>query len=230
MKYWNGNFITSKTTANQGGFYNLHAQAIYQKALAWPRVLSVLEGGLAGKFFAGTWRSVIASGTIGTIPLTTQDNSPTNFPSGSNGIPSGYNAGVNVWNEIDFGNNIADSYGFIAIGYFKPNETGTHQFYTTSDDGSGVWIGANALEGATRNTANAVVNNGMGTGHASQTRSGTIDLTANVFYAIRIVFEEGGGGDNMKLEWQGPSSSRTDDLSNYFFYAVNNNTPTGDFE
>lgn len=229
MKYWNGNFITTKSTARGDGIYNLHAQAIYEKETTWPRVLSVAEGGLAGKIFAGSWRSTIAAGNIGTIPLTTQNNAPTGFPSGTKGIPSGYNSGVNVWDEINFGNNIADSYGFIAIGYFKPNETGSHQFWCQSDDGSGVWIGANALETGTRTANNAVVNNGMGTGHGTQERSGTITLTADVYYPIRVVYEEGGGGDNFRLSWQSPTGTKIQDLSNYFYYAVNNNVVTGDF-
>ena len=229
MKYWNGNFITTETTANQDGIYNLHAQAIYEKAATWPRVLSLAEGGLAGKIFQGAYRNHIASGTIGSIPLTTTDNSPSGFPSGSNGIPSGYDAGVNVWDEIDYGANISDGYGFIAIGYFQPNETGIHTFFTNSDDGSGVWIGANALETGTRTANNAVVNNGMGTGHGVIERSGTITLTSGVYYAIRIVHEETTGGDAMRFSWQGPSSAKTEDLSNYFFYAVNNGVVTGDF-
>ena len=229
MKYWNGNFITTKSIGNSDGIYNLYAQAVYEKAATWPRVLSLAEGGLAGKIFSGSFRNTIAAGNIGSIPLTSTDNSPSGFPSGSNGIPSGYDVGVNVWDEIDYGSNIANNYGFIAIGYFLPNETRTHTFFTNSDDGSGVWIGANALETGSRNTGNAIVNNGMGTGHGLVERSGQIALTSGVYYPIRIVHEEEGGGDAMRFSWQGPTSAKTEDLSNYFYYAVSSGNPTGDF-
>ena len=69
----------------------------------------------------------------------------------------------------------------------------------------------------------------MGTGHGVIERSGTITLTSGVYYAIRIVHEETTGGDAMRFSWQGPSSAKTEDLSNYFFYAVNNGVVTGDF-
>ena len=230
MIFWNGKFITAKTVHTGPGIYNLQSQAVYEKNGTWPRVLSLAEGGLAGKIFAGSWRSTIAAGNIGSIPLTTTDNSPSNFPSGNKGIPSGYDAGVNVWDEIDYSANLADNYGFIAIGYFKPPSTGDYTFFTNSDDGSGVWVGSSAFEGATRTAGNAVVNNGMGTGHGVQERSGTIALTANVYYAIRIVHEETSGGDAMRFSWQGPGNAKTEDLSNHYYYAVSNNVVTGDFE
>ena len=44
------------------------------------------------------------------------------------------------------------------LGYFKPASTETYTFYTSSDDASYMWIGANAVTGVT--TGNATVNNG----------------------------------------------------------------------
>ena len=73
MKYWNGNFITTKSIGNSDGIYNLYAQAVYEKAATWPRVLSLAEGGLAGKIFSGSFRNTIAAGNIGSIPLTSTD-------------------------------------------------------------------------------------------------------------------------------------------------------------
>lgn len=67
-------------------------------------------------------------------------------------------------------------------GYFLPEITGTYTFTTTSDDASYLWIGDNAVNGYT--TANALVNNGGL--HGSQSVSGTIELTAGVYYPIRI--------------------------------------------
>jgi hypothetical protein len=152
--------------------------------------------GLAGQFFPGPWRTTIATGNIGTLPLT----SPT------------------IFNSISY-REIGESYGFIAIGYFKPPTTGTYTFFTSSDDYSGVWLGDIAAATSGRTSANAVVNNGMDLGAPGQPntkRSGTIALVAGVSYPIRIVHEEGGGGDNLTFSWSGPGIAETTNLSQYF--------------
>lgn len=171
--------------------------------------------GLAGKFFNGTWRSTISTGNIGTLPLTT-DNDSSNV-TGTAGMPSAaHRYGVNLWPSIAYGPTIGDNYGFIAIGYFTPPTTGTYNFWTSSDDGSGVWIGTIASDPSGRTTANAVVNNGLGLGQGNTKRGGSISLTGEVDYAIRIVHEEGGGGDNLTFSWSGPGISENTTLTTYF--------------
>jgi hypothetical protein len=140
-----------------------------------------------------------------------------------------YRYGVNIWPSIDF-NTLGDSYGFIAIGYFIPPTTGTYTIYTASDDGSGVWIGALALPGATRTTVNATLDNAMGLGQPTTKRSNTIALTGGVMYPIRIVMEEGAGGDALTFSWAGPSIAETTDLLTYFRTPVNSVAfPTGNY-
>jgi hypothetical protein len=171
--------------------------------------------GLAGKFFNGSWRATIANGNIGTLPLTTANDSSN--VTGTTGLPSAaHRYGVNLWTSIAFGGSIGDSYGFIAIGYFLPPTTGTYTIYTSSDDGSGVWIGDLALPEATRTSANATLNNGLGIGQGNTKRSNTISLIGKVMYPIRIVVEEGGGGDNLTFSWAGPGIAETTDLSTHF--------------
>jgi hypothetical protein len=171
--------------------------------------------GLAGKFFNGNWRATIANGNIGTLPLTTANDSSN--VTGTTGLPSaGHRFGVNLWTSIAFGGSIGDSYGFIAIGYFLPPTTGTYTIYTSSDDGSGVWIGDLALPEATRTAENATLNNLLGGGQPDTKRSNTVSLTGKVMYPIRIVMEEGGGGDNLTFSWAGPGISETTDLSTHF--------------
>ena len=171
--------------------------------------------GLAGKFFNGTWRDTIADGNIGTLPLTT-DNDSSNV-TGTTGLPSAdHRYGVNLWTSITYGNDIGANYGFIAIGYFDPPATATYTIYTSSDDSSGVWIGDLALPGATRTAANATVDNNLGVGQGDTERSGTIALNAGTSYPIRIVHEEGSGGDNLTFSWAGGGVSKTTDLSTYF--------------
>jgi hypothetical protein len=171
--------------------------------------------GLAGKFFNGSWRATIANGNIGTLPLTTANESSN--VTGTTGLPSAnHRFGVNLWTSIAFGNRIGDSYGFIAIGYFLPPTTGTYTIYTASDDGSGVWIGDLALPEATRTKANATLDNNLGGGQGVTKRSSTISLDGKVMYPIRIVMEEGGGGDALTFSWAGPGIAETTDLSTHF--------------
>lgn len=151
------------------------------------------RAGLIGQYFNGDWRSTISTGNIGTLPL----SAPTTYTS------------------IAYGSR-ADYYGFIAIGYFKPPSTGTYTFYTSSDDGSGVWIGNIASATSGRTTANAVLDNLMGGGQGDTKRSGSTTLTGGVWYPIRIVHEEGGGGDNLTFSWAGPGIAETTSLSTYF--------------
>lgn len=80
------------------------------------------------------------------------------------------------------------------IGVFKPDKSGKWYFGTNSDDCSYLWLGSSAKQGYT--TANALVkNSGL---HGMKTvYSGSIQLTASVYYDIRIQFGENGGGHNM---------------------------------
>ena len=75
---------------------------------------------------------------------------------------------------------------------FIPTD-GNYTFYTTSDDGSKLYIGGS-------NEANLVVNNdGL---HGSQERSGSLNLTAGS-HPIVITFFESTGGEKLEVRWQG---------------------------
>ena len=170
--------------------------------------------GLAGKFFNGNWRATIANGNIGTLPLTTANDSSN--VTGTGGLPSAaHRYGVNLWPSIAF-TSLGDSYGFIAIGYFFPPTSGVYTIYTSSDDGSGVWIGNLALPEAVRTSGNATLNNNLGGGQGDTKRSATVSLIGNVMYPIRIVMEEINGGDNLTFSWAGPGISETTDLLTHF--------------
>lgn len=158
--------------------------------------------GLAGQIFSGSWRATLATGNVGALPL----SNPTIYPS------------------INY-REIGENYGFIAIGYFKPPTTGTYTFFTSSDDYSGVWVGDIAAASSGRTSGNATVNNGLslpsGGGQANTKVSGTISLTAGVWYPIRIVHEEGTGQDALTFSWSGPGIAETTDLTQYFRVPVN---------
>jgi hypothetical protein len=106
------------------------------------------------------------------------------------------------------------------LGYFKPTTTETYTFYTSSDDASYAWIGDNAITGFT--TTNAIVKNGGL--HGTTEQSGTIALTAGVYYPIRIQFGELSGGDVLTFNFSTPTISKTTNVTGLVFYnAATNN-------
>ena len=100
------------------------------------------------------------------------------------------------------------------LGYFLPSTTETYTFYLASDDGSYLWIGANALTGFT--TSNCLINNGGG--HGVSEVSGTISLTAGVYYPIRIQFGEMSGGDQMDFNFSTATIAKTTNVTGRVFY------------
>lgn len=212
---------SSVNSPTLSGVWSMNDPLLSLKSTNWTGFLP----GLAGKFFNGAdWRSVISSGDIGTLPLTTNNDS-SNITA-STGMPSAaHRFGVNRWESITF-TTVGDAYGFIAIGYFTPPITGTYTFFTSSDDGSGVWIGDLAKASSGRTAANAVLNNGMGLGQGDTKRNASTSLTAGIVYPIRIVQEEGGGGDNLTFSWSGPGIAETTSLSQYFKTPVLRGTST----
>lgn len=105
------------------------------------------------------------------------------------------------------------------LGYFKPTVTSTYVFYTSSDDASYVWIGNNAISGFS--TANALVQNGGL--HGTQQQNGVINLTADVYYPIRIQFGEYTGGDVMTFSYSHLSQTQTTNVTGLVFYNPSTN-------
>ncbi|MEM9833190.1 MAG: PA14 domain-containing protein [Bacteroidota bacterium] len=87
-----------------------------------------------------------------------------------------------------------DEFGFVFEGYIRISETGDYRFYTTSDDGSQLFI----------DETKVVENNGL---HAKRERSGTISLTAG-WHPIRVLYFERFGGNTLEVSYQGPGVSK----------------------
>ncbi|AKD56212.1 glycoside hydrolase [Spirosoma radiotolerans] len=83
------------------------------------------------------------------------------------------------------------NYSMKYTGYISIPTDGTYTFYTTSDDGSKLLIGATEI----------VNNDGI---HADQERSGTIGLKAGL-HAISILFFQGAGGQTLIVSYSGPN-------------------------
>jgi hypothetical protein len=84
-------------------------------------------------------------------------------------------------------------------GYFYAQITGTYHFHTASDDASHLWIGDGAY---TLEKSKLTVNNGGLHGRYGVT--GSIYLTAGIYYPMRILFGERTGGDNMIVYFHPP--------------------------
>ena len=105
------------------------------------------------------------------------------------------------------------------LGYFKPTTTQIYTLYISSDDGSYLWIGANALSGFT--TANATINNGGA--HGQVEVSTTVSLTAGTYYPIRMQFGEIGGGDVFAFNYSTPTITKTTNVTGLVFYNPSTN-------
>ena len=116
-------------------------------------------------------------------------------------------------------NNDGEYFSCQWLGYFKPTTSETYTFFTSSDDASYAWVGTNAQTGFT--TTNAIVKNGGA--HGNQESSGTIALTAGVYYPIRIQFGEAGGGDVMTFNYSTPTITKTTNVTGLVFYNTSTN-------
>ena len=100
------------------------------------------------------------------------------------------------------------------LGYFLPSTTETHTFFINSDDGSYLWVGANAVSGFT--TANATINNGGA--HGPVELSAGVSLVAGTYYPIRMQFGEIGGGDVFAFNYSTPTIPKTTNVTGKVFY------------
>ncbi|ELR73350.1 hypothetical protein C900_04202 [Fulvivirga imtechensis AK7] len=83
-----------------------------------------------------------------------------------------------------------DYFAFDFFGYIYITNSGEYTFYTSSDDGSQLWIG------------NQMVVNNDGV-HGMQERSGKITLSAGV-YPITVKYFERSGGHGLQVSYKGP--------------------------
>ncbi|MHC4425092.1 MAG: PA14 domain-containing protein [Planctomycetota bacterium] len=87
-----------------------------------------------------------------------------------------------------------DDFGFRFSGQIDIATAGDYTFYTTSDDGSQLFIDGAML----------VDNDGT---HGMVEQSGTVNLTAGLHDIVVTMFELG-GGEGLDVEWEGPGITR----------------------
>ncbi|HEY4154325.1 MAG TPA: PA14 domain-containing protein, partial [Puia sp.] len=102
-----------------------------------------------------------------------------------NGLSNNFSLGVTT---------ATTNFGLIFDGYINIRTAGTYTFYTSSDDGSSLYIDGTA-------TSNRVVNNDGA--HGTTEKSGTKSLTVGR-HKIRVMFFQQGGGEVLTVSYSGP--------------------------
>ena len=87
-----------------------------------------------------------------------------------------------------------DAFGLRFRGYLKVPADGIYRFFTTSDDGSRLWVGDQMV----------VDNDGI---HAAQQRTGWIALAAGL-HAVRIEYVDAMSNEFLEVAFEGPGLSR----------------------
>ena len=184
------------------------------------------SGALTAKSYLttnGYWTSWTLTYTAGLYKTTYAGYFSDNVSFFATAVPTTY--GTNPATSVqttaitESSNNDGEYFSCQWLGYFKPTTSETYTFFTSSDDASYAWVGTNAQTGFT--TTNAIVKNGGA--HGNQEASGTIALTAGVYYPIRIQFGEAGGGDVMTFNYSTPTITKTTNVTGLVFYNTSTN-------
>ena len=89
----------------------------------------------------------------------------------------------------------ADEFAFRFTATLFVPEAGEHTFYTTSDDGSKLYVGGVEI----------VSNDGV---HGLVEVAGTVTLTAG-YHDLEVTYFERSGGSSLSVNWEGPSFAKT---------------------
>lgn len=120
-------------------------------------------------------------------PGNTVDNIPSSGAMGAGQIGT---FDVNtLQNAVDPGD--SDSFAIRYSGFLEITTAGSYTFYTSSDDGSKLFLDGVEI----------VDNDGD---HAPQERQGTVVLSAGL-HLFEVLFYENGGGQTLNVQYQGPS-------------------------
>ena len=127
--------------------------------------------------------------------------------------------------------NCDETYTYRVIGYFKPQQTGSHHFYSLADDPTHLYMGTSgqSIDEFVTQVESTSSYNKTGrvlslTGCCSWV-NGTVTLTAGNLYPMYHVFSENGGGDYSYLRWKNPdgawvalqNSDRTSNGTGYYY-------------
>jgi len=100
-------------------------------------------------------------------------------------------AKTGVATAMDFTMGVPDkNFALVFTGFIAVPKTGMYSFFTSSDDGSTLWIGDQKV----------VDNDGL---HGMNEKPGRIALKAGL-HAFSLKFMQGGGGKGLEARWEGP--------------------------
>jgi hypothetical protein len=94
-----------------------------------------------------------------------------------------------------------DLFVFSYDGYIQIDDIGAYTFYTSSDDGSRLYI----------NGTMVVDNDGL---HGTQERSGVFNFASAGRYAIKVTFFENGGGEVLNVQYDPAGSAPKQSIPN----------------
>lgn len=97
-----------------------------------------------------------------------------------------------------------DYFSWQASGFLLATETGSYQFGVDGDDAVELFV--NGINVANYYGAHGFNGNWTGGAVSPGQFSGSINLTAGVYYTIRARMEERAGGDGMQAGWKTPSA------------------------
>ena len=118
------------------------------------------------------------------------DNIPTSGALGT-GVFTSFDVDA-LQNQEDPGD--TNTFSIRYTGYIQIDTEGSYTFYTSSDDGSKLFLDGVEI----------VDNDGL---HGNQERSGTTSLTTGL-HDITVLFFENGGSENLTVQYEGPSISK----------------------
>ena len=102
---------------------------------------------------------------------------------------------------------------WVYTGFFVPDQSGTWQFRTTSDDASYLWIGSDALLPDTSNNVSTALVSNPGLHGMSTSAPGTINLVAGTSYPIKVVVGNNQGPMGLNIEYRfGTSGNFINDI------------------
>ena len=102
-----------------------------------------------------------------------------------------------VLSQFDFSPRLQEeSFGFAYNGFVNAPENGAYRFYTSSDDGSQLFI----------NDQLVVDNDGL---HGMIEKDGLVAL-AKGYHKIRVTYFEKSGGDGLTVSWKGPGIEKSE--------------------
>ena len=113
-------------------------------------------------------------------------------------VSSGISQGIDISSKRG-----KEKYGFAFSGLIRIPVDGIYNFFISSDDGSQLFIDGNLV----------VDNDGL---HGSTEKNKEVALGAG-FHAIKVLYFQGTGSDDLLLQWQGPGFSKTVIPASSFF-------------